>query len=76
MVKFCNIKKRSTWTIHGCFLVLMSGTYAQTPGEWTWMCGVSAGNYIGDFGTMGMPDLNERKDHALQPKSILRFSFL
>lgn len=48
-------KKLSNWTILGCFLVLMSGAHAQTPGEWTWMSGVSSGNYIGNFGTMGIP---------------------
>lgn len=68
-------KKRSSWTILGCFLALMSGTFSQTPGEWTRMSGVSSGNYIGNFGTMGIPDLNEKKDNALQPNLNLRSSF-
>jgi hypothetical protein len=42
-------KKSSNCTILGCFLVLMSGTFAQSPGEWTCMSVVSSVNYIGDF---------------------------
>ncbi len=50
----------------------MSGAYAQTPGEWTWMSGVTSANYVGNFGTLGMPDFNEKVDNALRPKLILR----
>lgn len=52
--------------------MLMSEAYAQTPGEWTWMSGVSSGNYIGDFGIMGITDLIEKNDHVIQHKLNLR----
>ena len=42
-------------TIVVCFFAIISKTHAQTPGEWTWVSGVSSGNYIGNFGTMGIP---------------------
>jgi hypothetical protein len=49
-----NTKKLFHWLIVSCFLILALGTYAQAPGEWTWMSGESSDDYIGDFGTLGI----------------------
>jgi hypothetical protein len=53
-------KKLFHWLIVSCFLILAVGTYAQTPGEWTWMSGVSSANYVGNFGTLGIPAVTNK----------------
>lgn len=53
-------KKLFNWLIVSCFLILAVGTYAQTPGEWTWMSGVSSANYVGNFGTLGIPAVTNK----------------
>ncbi len=45
----------SKWTLFVCFIMLLSNTIAQTPGEWTWVNGDNSMNYIGSYGTMGVP---------------------
>ena len=45
----------SRWTLLVCFIMPLINTIAQTPGEWTWVNGDSSMNYVGNFGTMGVP---------------------
>ncbi len=50
----------SKWISLVCFTMLFNNIIAQTPGEWTWVNGDSSMNYVGNFGTIGVPSTTNK----------------